>query len=207
MRTLGILKQKGGSGATTIAVHLAIAAQEAGRRVVIVDVDPQGSATSWGNARESEDVPVIAATIDQLAAIQEAAATDSYDLVLIDTPPHSSAATAAVARVSDFALIPTRPSALDLAAVPAMLGIVEATGTPSMLVLNACPPRAPEVQESRGVLEQTGVEVWEGQLGDRVAFRRAVATGHAVTEPGSDPDGKASEEIRALWSYIAAKLA
>lgn len=206
MQTLGILKQKGGCGATTIVVHLAIAAQEAGRRVVIVDVDPQGSAMSWGNARESDDVPVIAGTIDQLAAIREAAATDAYDLVLIDTPPHSSAATAAVARVSSFALIPTRPSALDLAAIPAMLAIVEATRTPAALVLNACPPRAPEVQESREVLEQTGIAVWDGQLGDRVAFRRAVATGHAVTEPGSDPDGKASEEIRALWTYVASML-
>jgi chromosome partitioning protein len=95
---------------------MALAAREAGWKVVIVDVDPQRSARSWATAREAalsaDDLPVIAADIEQLGAVVRAAADDGYNLVLVDTPPHSSAATAAVARGADLAIIPVRPSPL-----------------------------------------------------------------------------------------------
>jgi chromosome partitioning protein len=205
-RTVGLLKQKGGAGATTIAVHLAVAARDAGQRVCILDTDPQRSAVSWSTARGDSEPPVVPVSIEQLDEALTAATADGYDLVLIDTPPHSSAATAVVARISDLAILPTRPSALDLAAMPATLAIVQATHVPSVIVLNACPPRAPEVAEIRELLGQSGVPVWEGQIGERTAFRRAIAHGLAVTEPGADTDGKAANEMRELWSHVAILL-
>jgi chromosome partitioning protein len=206
MYVVGLVKQKGGAGATTLAVHLAIAARDAGLRVCIVDVDPQRSASSWRAARESEDPPVVAVDVDQLADVIAAARDDEYDLVLIDTPPHSSAATAAVARQSDLAVIPTRPGPLDLAAMPAMLQIVQATRTRSLIVLNACPPRAPEVEQAREVLSQTSdVPVWSGQIGERRVYSRAISHGLAVTEIGTDE--KANTEVRKLWADVAHMLA
>lgn len=204
MHVVGLLKQKGGSGATTIGVHLALAAMEAGRQVCIVDVDPQRSALSWAQARDDASPPVIAAEVAELGDVIAAAQHDGFDLVLVDTPPHSSAATAAVARCVTLAVLPTRPSALDLAAVPAVVQIVRATKTPSLVVLNACPPRAREVDEAREVLARYDLPVWDGQLGDRTAFRRAIATGQTVTE--AEPAGKSAAEIRALWSHVAARL-
>ncbi len=47
MRSIAILNQKGGSGKTTTAVSLAAALGEFGRRVLVVDMDPQGTATDW----------------------------------------------------------------------------------------------------------------------------------------------------------------
>lgn len=205
MHVIGLLKQKGGSGATTISVHLALAATEAGRRVCVVDVDPQRSAVSWAQAREEAYPPVIVAEVNELSDVIAAAEHDGFDLVLVDTPPHSSAATAAVARCSTLAVLPTRPSALDLAAVPAMVQIIQATRTPSVVVLNACPPRAREIDEARDALAGYGVPVWEGQFGDRTAFRRAIASGQTVTE--SEPAGKSAAEIRALWTFVAEQLA
>ena len=204
MDTIGLLKQKGGAGATTLAVHLALAAAERGRRPVLVDVDPQGSAASWGAARAVDLPPVIAATAGQLPALLEAARADRFDLVLIDTPPHSSAVTEAVAGLSSLAVIPTRPSALDLAALPAVLEIVERTRTPHLVVLNACPARACEVEEARELLESGGAPLWKGQIGDRTAYRRAIALGQSVTEV--EPHGKATSEIRALWKHIDSML-
>ena len=59
MQSLAFMTQKGGSGKTTLAVHVAVAAGEAGERVVIVDTDPQRSATTWGGSRQ-QDTPIIA---------------------------------------------------------------------------------------------------------------------------------------------------
>lgn len=201
MHTVGMLKQKGGAGATTIAVHLAVAAADAGRRVCIVDVDPQRSACSWAAARGTEVPPVIGLETAELPRVLRAAKDDGYDLVIIDTPPHSSASSAAVARVSDLAILPARPSALDLAAMPPVVQIIETTRTPSLIVLNACPPRAREIEEARITLEQLGQPIWEGQIGDRTAFRRAIAHGQAVTE--AEANGKAADEIRDLWRHVA----
>jgi chromosome partitioning protein len=204
MHTVGMLKQKGGAGATTIAVHLAVAAVDAGRRVCIVDVDPQRSACSWAAARGSEDPPVVSLDTADLPRFLRAAKSDEFDLVIIDTPPHSSAASAAVARVADLAILPARPSALDLAAMPPTVQIVEATRTRALIVLNACPARAREVEEARSTLEQLGQPVWEGQIGDRTAFRRAIAYGQAVTE--AESNSKAADEIRQLWHDVARML-
>ena len=56
MKVLGLLSRKGGSGKTTIAIHLAVMAQASGRRVLLIDLDPQGSAAAWWQAR-SEATP------------------------------------------------------------------------------------------------------------------------------------------------------
>ena len=204
MNTIGFLKQKGGAGATTLAVHLALAAAGKRRRPLLVDVDPQGSAVSWGAAREGGSPPVVSARVEDLPSLLRSAELEGYDLVLIDTPPHSSAATAAVARLSSLAIIPARPSALDLAALPSVLQIVETIGVPFLVVLNACPPRAREVEEARDLLGAQKIPVWSGQIGDRTAFRRAIALGQAVTE--MEPKGKASGEIQSLWKRVASLL-
>lgn len=204
--TIGLLKQKGGAGATTVTVHLAIAAQEAGRRAVVVDLDPQRSASSWAERRENPEPPVIAATAGQLAGVIEAAEADGYDLVIVDTPPHSSAVTEAVARAADLALVPVRPSPLDVAALPPVLQTIGRTKVPALVVLNACPASSTETAEARDYLEamHPGVRVWGGQLVDRAAFRRALTAGSAVTELGGDD--KASAEIRELWATVAGAL-
>ena len=52
MRSIAILNQKGGSGKTTTAVNLSAALGEQGRRVLVVDMDPQGTATGWFGVKD-----------------------------------------------------------------------------------------------------------------------------------------------------------
>lgn len=203
-QVIGSLKQKGGTGATTVCVHLALAAAEAGRRVCLIDLDPQQSAASWAAARGTGEPPVIPGEAEQVAKIVRAAGHDGYDLVLLDTPPHNSPVTAAAARASDLALLTTRPSAFDLAALPATVGVLKSTRTPGLIVLNACPPQGPEVAEARELLAGLGVPVWGEQIGDRKVFRRAINTGQTVIEV--EPRGKGAAEIRALWEHVVGLL-
>ena len=86
MKVIGLLSRKGGVGKTTIALHLAVLAQEAGRRTLLVDLDPQRSAAGWWRAREAETPLLLETDPASLRAMLEAAREDNIDLVVIDTP-------------------------------------------------------------------------------------------------------------------------
>jgi chromosome partitioning protein len=205
MRTIAFMSQKGGSGKTTLAVHTAVAAHEAGQRVVVIDTDPQQSATVWSDARP-ESAPVVATVAAaDLGRVLDAARGDDMTLAIVDTAPHAAPDAARVARAADLVLIPCRPTAFDLAAAEAAAAIVQAAGVPAAFILSACPFRAPEIAETRAVLAEHGLPVVPGEITDRRAFARAVATGKAVTE--FESDGKAAAEIRALWDWITEQLA
>ena len=200
MKIISFLSQKGGSGKTTLAVHTAVAAQEAGRRVVVIDTDPQRSATVWRDAREVASPIVATAAPSDLAKVLKAARAEGMDLAIVDTAPHAAPEAAAIARASDFIVIPCRPTAFDVAAASRAVAIVKAAKTKAAFVLSACPFRAPEIAESRAALMSYGLAVAEPEITDRRAFSRAVATGRAVTE--FEADGKAADEIRALWAWL-----
>jgi chromosome partitioning protein len=198
---LGMLKQKGGAGATTLSVHLAVAAWTSGRRVLVLDVDPQRSAGSWGSTRGDAPPTVRSINVASLPAELAAAERDGYDLVIVDTPANSSSTALAVARAATLGLVPVRPSALDVAALPATVEIIRQAEVPALLVLNACPARAREVDEAHTfLLDRGALPVWGGTVGDRTVFRRAIAGGSAVTEV--EPKGKAADEIRSLWLHV-----
>ncbi len=204
MQTLALLSQKGGTGKTTLAVHLAVAAAEAGRRVAIVDTDPQRSATAWGRARHGQPPIVATVTPAELRRVVAAAEHDGIDLLIVDSAPHASPEAPQIARAADAVMIPCRPSMFDLAAVGGAVEIVRAAGVPAALVLNECPARAPEIAAARESLASFGLPVAAVEIAERRAFARAVATGRAVTE--FEASGKAAEEIRALLAWITAEL-
>jgi chromosome partitioning protein len=204
MQTLAFLSQKGGSGKTTLAVHTAVAAQEDGERVVIVDTDLQKSATTWSDARQADTPAVAPVAAAALNDVMTASRDDAMTLCIIDTAPHAAPDAARVAALADFVVIPCRPTAFDLAAAGSAVEIVKAAGARAVFVLSACPLRAPEIAETRAVLEGYGFPVAPVPISERRAFARAVASGRAVTE--FDGEGKAAQEIRALWNWFREQM-
>ena len=89
MEIYAILSGKGGTGKTTLAVHLAVAAERSGQTSVVIDLDPQGSATDWGHSRQAETPVVVAADPARLADILETAEANVVDVAVIDTAPHT----------------------------------------------------------------------------------------------------------------------
>ncbi len=205
MKVIAFLSQKGGAGKTTLAVHTAVAAHEAGLGVVLIDTDPQKSATAWGEARQEEAPVVATADVSELRRVLDAARSNGMGLAIVDAAPHAAPAAASIARAADLIAIPCRPTAFDLAAVEGAVRIAKAAGVKAAFVLSACPFRAPEIAETRDALGSYGLPVAPVEITERRAFARAVASGRAVTE--FEADGKAAGEIRALWSWLQEQIA
>ncbi len=212
MRTLAMLARKGGTGKTTLAVHLSVMAAEACRRVVLVDCDPQRSAGDWWRVRQSSAPELVECAATRVPAVIQAAAADGVDLVVIDTPPSVTADTAAIARLSDLVLIPCRAGILDLRAIAATVDTVKAARLAPgcvVIVLNAAAAArgATEgllVSEARRALAAYGLPVAPVAIGNRVALAHALIDGRAVTE--FEPEGKAALELRKLFCTMEEKL-
>lgn len=209
MKALGIIAQKGGAGKTTLGIHLAVRAGLAGLKVLVVDMDPQASATAWWQRRQQALPALVQADGDGLSQILQKATQQGYQLAVIDTAPHSSQEAAACARLADQVYIPTRPAILDLDAIGTTTELVAAIGVTAKVVLNACPPATrygePKiVGEARQALQSYGIPVSEVAISQRAALSHALIDGHAVNE--FDPKGKAAQEIDRLWVALSEEL-
>jgi chromosome partitioning protein len=205
MKTICLLAQKGGTGKTTLCLHLAVLAGECGLDAAIIDIDPQASASAWRRRREAEVPEVLQRHARRLADELGRMKDQGRELVLLDTAPHSSQEAATAAAFSDLVLIVSRPAILDLEAIGESVKIVKQQGKRSAVVLNACPPphRGGEtaiVREAREALLAYGLPVAPVSISQRAAFGHALIDGRAVTE--FETEGKAAQELRGLWDWI-----
>ena len=202
MQRIVLVQQKGGASKSTLCVHLAVAAQQAGFKTAIIDTDPQGSASAvWGAARGDTAPPVAAVLAAELRDALEAAEADGYQVVFIDTAPHTAPAIEAVARTVDLAIVPVQPSILDVAATQRTVDLLRAAKVPAVAVLTRAPPRGDEeTSETQKALEALGLPMLKGWMGERKVYRRALTQGQAVAE--FEPSSKAAKEIKQLWEEI-----
>jgi chromosome partitioning protein len=206
MKTIAFIAQKGGTGKTTLALSLAVAAQEAGQVAVIIDLDPQATACNWGDRRKLEAPVIVDAQPARLVRALEKAEESGVDLALIDTPARSEQSALAAAKAADLVVIPCRPQIYDLETLPNSREIVNLAGKkPSLVLLNAVPPWPGRQEEALEAAKTFEMPVCPKMLGHRAAFGDAAALGRSVLE--YDSTGKAAEEVREVYKYIMRQLA
>lgn len=204
MKVLAITSQKGGSGKTTLAGHIAVEAERAGcGPVAIVDTDPQGSLTDWWNEREDAALSFVQAQIETLDADLQRARDHGFALVIIDTPPAITGTIEKVIGLADLVAVPTRPSPHDLRAVGTTIEMVEAQGKPLVFIVNAANPRARITSEAAIVLSQHGT-VAPVTIHQRTDFAAAMIDGRTVME--IDRAERSRDEIVQLWAYLEGRL-
>lgn len=205
MRTISVISQKGGAGKTTLALHIAAAAELAGYSAALLDMDPQGTAEAWAGWRRDAPPAVVAAKATTLARTLEKARGAGAGVVVIDTPPLAEAEAREAARAADLVLIPCRPRAFDLHAIRTTADLARFAGKPAFVVFNAGPSRGSTLYaEAAEVVKRIGLEVAPVRLGDRAAFHQSTGSGRAAQE--TEPDGKAAEEVRQLWRWLCEQV-
>src|SRR3569833_898672 len=117
MRTLAVLSRKGGTGKTTIGLHLAVSAFHAGHRTLVCDLDPQRSALDWRRERQIPGPEVIEAKGGALFPLRQNAEHTGVDLMVLNTRPSSNAETTETERRADQSQNEARPCFFDLKAI------------------------------------------------------------------------------------------
>lgn len=205
MPTIAIISQKGGAGKTTLALHLAAAAQDADAVALVVDTDPQATASQWAAWRHDAPPEVIDSPPPRLAAKIAAARGQGAQLIVIDTPPHADSAARAAVELADLVLIPCRPSAFDLSAIQTSAKLVQLLRKPAFVVFTAGAPNAPRLYAEAGALvEGYGTPACPVILPDRAAYRHATGEGRTVME--TDPAGKAADEVREFYRWTCRQV-
>lgn len=200
MKVVGIVSQKGGTGKTTISIHLSVAAAEAGQTVVLIDLDPQASATRWSDLRASPSPTVVSAHAIRLPELLHTAEAQGASLVIIDTPPKTDISVVDILKAADLALIPTSDNYLELDAIAPTLGITKDANLPTYIVFNAIKSRSAMFYKAKRALATYDAECAPCSLGDRVAFSRSLMDG--LTAQEIQPTGKAALEVKALYNYV-----
>lgn len=213
-RIITIAQQKGGSGKTTLAAHLAVALSQhihfgATARVALLDCDPQGSLGEWFEAREAtlrEDRTGLSfRTASGWGARREARSlVRDYDFVVIDTPPKSDVESRPAIEAADLVAVPVQPTPIDLWATQPTLDMIAKEGTASLLVINRAQSRAALTEDISAAIMALGHPAARTRLGNRVAYAASMGRGLTVLETA--PGSKGALEVETLAAEFRASL-
>lgn len=208
MHVIAVLNQKGGSGKTTIATHLARALQLSGADVLLVDSDPQGSARDWAAVREDQPVPVVG--IDRPTIDRDLKSVARKDFVVIDGAPQTADLAVSAIKVATFVLIPVQPSPYDIWATADLVELVkqriEITNGKLQVafVVSRAIKNTKIGAEVIEALNDYGLPILRTRITQRVSYPSTAANGTTVLD--DDPKGDAANEIRLLIEEIKQKL-
>jgi chromosome partitioning protein len=208
LRTLAVIALKGGSGKTTIAAHLALAANRRGEDVMVADLDRQLSLLNALSARQEPGPTVVASSGPKLLSTKFAAVALRKDLLVVDTPAVAVEEVGEAVVLADMAVLVVRPTLLDLSGLAPTLSLVKRLAKPATVVVTQAPEgeggaESPLVRRALRALDYMRAPLAPVIVRARTVYQTALETGRSVEETG---DAAASAEVAALWAHVAGIL-
>ena len=209
MRTVAVIALKGGSGKTTVATHLALAAHLRGVDTQVIDIDPQRSAENILSSRPVSGPQCVIGSGPTLMAAQFAALGLQKRLLIIDTQAGAVEDVGEAIVLADFTVLVVRPTLIDLSGLARSLMMVRRLGKPSTVVVNQAPfaregIEPPLVKRALRGLEYMKAPVAPVILRARSIYQTALETGRSVEE---STDAAAAREVATLWAFVEAEIA
>jgi len=209
VRTIAVIALKGGSGKTTVATHLALAAYLRGIEVLLVDTDPQHSATDVLAAREGDGPATLRTTGPKLLSTQLAAVGFRKELMIVDTAAGAVEDVSEAIVLSDFCVLVVRPTLLDIAGLVRSFSLVKKLGKPCAVVMNQAPVARETVEAPLVKRAMRGLDYMQAPsapviLRNRAIYQTALERGRSAEESN---DASAAREIAALWDYLQEAMA
>ncbi|MEQ9039178.1 MAG: ParA family partition ATPase [Silicimonas sp.] len=204
-KVITVAQQKGGAGKTTIAANLAVALSRMGRKVVLLDTDPQGSLGRWFMTRRDAGEPGMEFSTASAWGVSYECdkLRTTADYVLVDTPPKIDSDLKPAIRESDLVIVPVSASQVDVWATEGVLDMAAREKAEVMVVLNRAKAGTRVALDVDNTLKALGVTRASSVLGHRVAFPETMGVGKGVMERGK---GAWSEEFQALTDEVIKRV-
>jgi chromosome partitioning protein len=210
-KIISTVNQKGGSGKTTLSMQLAGTLARRGNKVLVVDADPQGTATRWAATAE-DDKPFPASVVGLSAASGKVHREvkkfiDDYDYIIIDCPPAAdSPVPQSALLIADLALVPIIPSPLDMWAAVGIRQVIQNVSEinenlKARLVLNQCQSNTSLAKEALEILPEFGIDLCKTYIHHRQVYRQSAVFGQTVHDFGSKAS-PAIEEVESLTNEL-----
>lgn len=198
---IALVATKGGCGKSTLSACLAAHAAEGGAKVALIDADPQGSLLPWWKLRDADN-PHLFVNPESLGEDVELLKAQGWQYIFVDTPPGNiDIVEEAIASV-DLAIIPSRPSPVDMAAMQPTIHACRNAGTAFAMVVNCYDPTWKISASAADALRVDGL-VLDPPIHYRAAYTSAMTLGRTGPESQDRKQAKACrDEIAALWASI-----
>ena len=199
MKIIALLNEKGGTGKSTLSQNIAACLYRQGKRVILVDADPQGTTRDWRSASpENANLPNVIA-LDRPEMLVSLKNIDA-DIAIIDTPAKAEKMTASVIRFADAALIVIQPSGADIWASAAAVRLIQqkidvgGKIVAAFLVNRVSGSTNLSREVLAGEWNEYGIEQLEATIGNRIAFAQALTDGLSIYDT-ADRTGRAEIDL------------
>ncbi|MDI3338391.1 ParA family partition ATPase [Defluviimonas aestuarii] len=206
-KVIAVVQQKGGSGKTTLAVNIAVAAIRRGMSVALLDTDPQGSLGRWFMTRRERlgEAGLEFSTSSAWGVSYECEKLKrEADLVIVDTPPKVDADLRPALREADLVLVPVASSHVDLWATEGVLDLAARESKRTWLVMNRARAGTRLGDDVARAAAELTAGVTDARLANRVVYAETLGQGLGAIEAGKSA---ATAEVGALTDEVLRLLA
>ena len=208
-KVITICQQKGGTGKTTLAVHLALAfIKYHNFKVAIIDTDPQGSLGKWYMVRSEKKI--LNESLNFKTASLWGAQYESkilkkdHDIIIIDTPPKIESDARPSIEAADLVLIPMTPSHVDFWATEAIVEIAKKANKKILIQINRANQRSKLISKTNEYIKSINVSSTNTIIGNRQIYASSMGEGKTAVE--KQKKSNAVEEMKKLSDQILEEL-